>query len=65
MKTRVPYVLWEESNVQRKPVYWLVGVRRRDAVSLIQARLWNWENSKSDEKGSGQVKKSKAAVVAM
>jgi len=27
---------------------------------LIRARSWNWENSKSDDKGRGQVKKSKA-----
>jgi len=29
-------------------------------VSLIQARLWNWENSIDDAKGRGQVKKSEA-----
>jgi len=28
---------------------------------LIQARSWNWENSRHDDKGRGQVKKSKAA----
>ena len=48
-------------KVQREPVYWLVGVRRRGGVSLIQARLWNWENSRGDAKERGQVKKSKAA----
>ena len=48
-------------EVQRKPVYWLVGVRRRGGVSLIQARLWNWENSMSDAKERDQVKKSKVA----
>jgi len=30
-------------------------------VSLIQARLWNWENSRRVAKERGQVKKSKAA----
>ena len=48
-------------QVQQKPVYRLVGVRRRDGVSLIQARSWNWENSSGDAKGRGQAKKSKAA----
>ena len=48
-------------QVQRKPVYWLGGVRRGGGVSLILARSWNWENSIGDEKGRGQVKKSKAA----
>ncbi len=48
-------------KAQRKPVYWLGGVRRGDGASLIRARLWNWANSMSDEKERGQVKKSKAA----
>ena len=48
-------------QVQQKPVYRLVGVRRKDSVSLIQARLGNWENSFRDVKGRGQVKKSEAA----
>ena len=51
----------DPGQVQRKPVYWLGGVRRGGGVSLIQARLWNWENSIDDDKGRGQVKKSKAA----
>ena len=28
---------------------------------MILARLWNWENTMSDEKERGQAKKSKAA----
>ena len=59
--TSKPVALRVPGQVQRLPAYWLGGVRRRDGVSLIQARLWNWENSSSDEKGRGQVKKSKAA----
>ena len=48
-------------SVQQKPVYRLGGVRRGGGASLIQARSWNWENSRYDDKGRGQVKKSKAA----
>lgn len=44
----------------RRPAYWVSGIRRKDGVSSIRARLWNCGNSGFDVKGDGQVKKSKA-----
>ena len=43
----------------RYPAYRVGGVRRKDGVSPIWARLWNCGNPNSDAKGEGQVKKSK------
>lgn len=45
-------------QVQREPVYWLVGVRRKGGVISFQAYQRNCGNSSSNIKGDDQVKKS-------
>ncbi len=42
-------------QVQREPVYCLVGVRPRDGMNLIQAFGWNVGTCRSDAKGKPQV----------
>lgn len=55
-QNRGPYIPSEQ--VHREPVYWVDGVRRKDGVSPIWARLWNCGNPNNDAKGVNQVKKS-------
>ena len=52
-------------SVQEKPAYCLSGVRHKDGVTLIQARVRNVGTCRSDDKGETQVEEPTRVRVPM